>query len=1193
MQNKNIKETIEFKNIDLSRASNGTIEKKFAGGSSGGYYIGIEWRVNSQSTSSNSSNVTATTYIRSSGNGYTISSSASKTVSITIEGQKDIGNCTVGLGTNARKNLISKTMNVGHDSSGNKTCSFACALDINVTLGGTYYGKVSHSGSGTFNQINLNSAPSMSGSLNISPNGTVPENTSSLTLSWNRASDAQNNVSGYHLWKYVNNQQVWNGWIGNVTSYNDPISSEGQGSQIHYVVQAKDSYGAWSNQLTSAKVTKNKFVGASIASFSSNIVYNTNSFVITLNKASNTNGNTSFNYYIYSDEITIYNAREITGTTETITIWKSGATPSTPYIKFEDLKTRFNNSGFNGKLQIGVRTTNAYGTRDWKATTISVDLRTQPTPATPSISQDVSLSTALVTIATTNNKYFIPNTGKKIRITWSGGSDILGQTLSYEIQVQLASGGFVSKQTTTNTYYDLELPKQSSTQNLVVRVITRTSYNYTAYKDTPAITLHYYNPPSVSVVKVDRTDTTATAKIKLNANTSIPNVNFTTRTYAGVSSGTLQNTQNEQSITASNLSGGSKYAWTITINDDTKLNSSNVTSTVEVPAYTPLFSVREKGVGINAIPDGSAKLIINGKTKTTDLDVSGRILASTIGQNGGTVTNFNNNLTEGEYVVGQGETIPNAPYTGSCYGKLIVKVSDGGTHNNSNNWIWQYFMDTSGGYYKRNKTNNGAWTSWVKEETNIPKSTNSNYKNTYAYIGNDGVMEVGKYIDFHNHTTNDYDSRITCDGDVLTVSRHLATGGNLTVGGTIIPQSYISLPSNGGSWLSGATNGNLRGYRQSTGSYHPIISQTTSSGHKISLGGLGDDFGFHLYDASRTENGIDKYFRYNLAEKKVDTDMRFTIYDNWLYTTGNNGWYNSTYGGGWYMKDSSWVRSYNDKNIYTGGRIKTVNAMETRYIDAIQNNNLDISANGTGTIFFNMHSGSGVNLNLNKAWSGSSGTEPSFYNTKGNGWGYIGNSGYSFYRVYGAGGSVSDRNKKYHITRALEEEQYENLKNINIYNYRTVSTKEENVREIAESTFKGTGFKNEDGTYKTEELVWNNITYEKLNENLSQEEIKELRIQQIIDKNPNYNEVKRQDLMLGAMVDELPTEVTFYDNEGGNGKAVDMYSYTTMIAGATKHLISKVEDLERENEFKENRIYELEQRLDKMEELLNGIINKG
>ena len=62
-------------------ATSGNIEKKFHGGSTGGYYIGIDWKVNSQSVSGNSSNVTATFYIRTSGNGYTISSSASKNVS--------------------------------------------------------------------------------------------------------------------------------------------------------------------------------------------------------------------------------------------------------------------------------------------------------------------------------------------------------------------------------------------------------------------------------------------------------------------------------------------------------------------------------------------------------------------------------------------------------------------------------------------------------------------------------------------------------------------------------------------------------------------------------------------------------------------------------------------------------------------------------------------------------------------------------------------------------------------------------------------------------------------------------------------------------------------------------------------------------------------------------------------------------
>lgn len=41
----------------------------------------------------------------------------------------------------------------------------------------------------------------------------------------------------------------------------------------------------------------------------------------------------------------------------------------------------------------------------------------------------------------------------------------------------------------------------------------------------------------------------------------------------------------------------------------------------------------------------------------------------------------------------------------------------------------------------------------------------------------------------------------------------------------------------------------------------------------------------------------------------------------WLITQGNQGWRNATHNGGWYMSDSTWVRSYLDKNIYTGGQV--------------------------------------------------------------------------------------------------------------------------------------------------------------------------------------------------------------------------------------------------------------------------------
>ena len=388
----------------------------------------------------------------------------------------------------------------------------------------------------------------------------------------------------------------------------------------------------------------------------------------------------------------------------------------------------------------------------------------------------------------------------------------------------------------------------------------------------------------------------------------------------------------------------------------------------------------------------------------------------------------------------------------------------------------------------------------------------------------DGLFDINMDVDVKGN--------LTVNGKPVGANVDWNNVPSINVNGNIGMTGHMQLPSSGGSWINGATNGNLRGSKQSTGSYHPIISQTTSSNHKISLGGLGDDFGFHVYDANRTSNGIDKYFRFNLAEKKVDTDMRITIYDNWLYTTGNNGWYNSTHQGGWFMQDSTWVRSYNDKNIYTGGRIKANTALETRYIDST-GGNLDINANGN-TLFINANAQSGANLNINRAWSGSQGSEISMYNSKGKGWGYIGNSDNSFYRVYGAGGSVSARESKYDIQKYDNSLLYMYVKNLNVYGYRSISDER--------------------------------------------------------DENNNViSTIKRSDMYLGCMVDELPTEAVFYDNEGGEGKAVDTYSYSTMILGAVKHMQEKVETLENENRMKDYKINELEQRLQKLEEaILNG-----
>ncbi|EFP6579684.1 shufflon system plasmid conjugative transfer pilus tip adhesin PilV [Salmonella enterica] len=47
-----------------------------------------------------------------------------------------------------------------------------------------------------------------------------------------------------------------------------------------------------------------------------------------------------------------------------------------------------------------------------------------------------------------------------------------------------------------------------------------------------------------------------------------------------------------------------------------------------------------------------------------------------------------------------------------------------------------------------------------------------------------------------------------------------------------------------------------------------------------------------------------------------------TYTGGWFRTRGDTGWYSEKWAGGFYMSDSSWVRSYNNKGIYTGGQVQ-------------------------------------------------------------------------------------------------------------------------------------------------------------------------------------------------------------------------------------------------------------------------------
>lgn len=132
--------------------------------------------------------------------------------------------------------------------------------------------------------------------------------------------------------------------------------------------------------------------------------------------------------------------------------------------------------------------------------------------------------------------------------------------------------------------------------------------------------------------------------------------------------------------------------------------------------------------------------------------------------------------------------------------------------------------------------------------------------------------------------------------------------------------------------------------------------------------------------------------------------------------------------------------------------------------------------------------------------------------TKAN-YGIFGRSGYYFYVGWAAGWKTpSYRQSKYDIRKTDDSLLYDHVKNMNIYNYRRVRNVEDGQGPLEDHDYRG-------------------------------------------------------DLQMGALIDELPFEVVDHDTEMGEGKGVDLYGYSSMIAGALRHTMSKLEKLEEENEI--------------------------
>lgn len=790
-----------------------------------GYKIGFDWS-SSRVGNENASNVTVVPYLYIK-SGYSISSSASKSGTVTINGTNHNFNFTLG---NVRGETWVRLSNgfttkVGHNSDGSKSCTLKVTATLNLNLSGSQIGAVSDQATVTLDKFNLNSAPTMPAGITVNPNGGyIPENGTSVTISWSKASDPDGNLSNHILDCCKNG--TWMTWatLGkDTTSYTDTIP-KGEGDTYQYRVIARDSAGLYSNHSNvSAKLTTNTLRGGSFSNAPS-ISDSTSSITMNFSGGSNTDG-TAARYMCYSDDITIYNQTETTSGSQTITIYKSGSTPSGPYIRFDDLKNRFRNSNYNGRMHIGLRTGNGRGTYKYSSTTLSVDLRSNPSaPGAVTILQD-SNSTAYKTHSGTGSKYFVPDGTNHIRFTYTAASDPLGGEIKYKLyQIYNGNVSLLADNVTGVEGYNFVPPKLSgnSTATLAFRVEAITSYGRSSSKDSAQITLHSYNGVSFSLGTITRTATDATVNITVKTTSSVPNINTIGTWSCNNKSGNLTASQSQQSFKVTGLTEGGTYTATVTYKDNTGW-SSNQTANVSIGSLAPIVAITKEGLGVGGVeatsrravsikgsvyPQGSyncntvydampegLSIISNGEEKngaqynySTVLSVcqasdrqfqlnvrndSNNIAFRTghVNNTGGSATGWSS--WKELYHTGKKPTANDVGALpiggGTLTGRLFISgnsktigMGTGGSDvyiNNSSSGKYLQLKDDGTLRYDNNL---------IYHEGNSDGPVSGNwFSGGFPRVGTNGVMEIGKYIDFHNanNGTEDYSVRLCVDAN--------------------------------------------------------------------------------------------------------------------------------------------------------------------------------------------------------------------------------------------------------------------------------------------------------------------------------------------------------------------------------------------------------------------------------------------
>ena len=488
--------------------------------------------------------------------------------------------------------------------------------------------------SGSFTVGSTNTAPTWSSNIvtvrQTNSSGTVlsnvasgtenatkfPENISALYLSWTAPKDTEGGTMTYEIYEQVDNGSFAKIATTTSTNYTRSIGSGSstQGKMYDYYVKVKDSGGLYASGTADATQVQKNTLTVATPTTSSSISYSSTSFAISWSGAKNTvttsdANKSTFTYTLSSSNITVYN-QTVTGTSATITIYKSGTVPSGCYVKFDDIKNYLKSSNYKGTLTFTLKTTNKYGSSGTKTVNVSVNLQTNP--------NSFSFGSVSGTSTVNSTAYLIP-ANKQTTITWGASSDPLGGAITYDVYYSYDNGStftLLQSGLTTNTLTK-SLPSITKLTSCKFKVTAKTTYGTTSSVTSGTQTLHYVGSPTIKF-QTTRNQTNYTIKGTVTVNTSISNVGLKSISYVVGSTTTNLTVANPFSITR-NLAEGSTESVVITVLDqaNSDLGKTGISTTVNVARYNPMFSIREKGVGVNCVNTGSesAMLKVNGKTQ--------------------------------------------------------------------------------------------------------------------------------------------------------------------------------------------------------------------------------------------------------------------------------------------------------------------------------------------------------------------------------------------------------------------------------------------------------------------------------------------------------------------------------------------------------------------------------------------------